>query len=339
MRRRTERWLDIAIRATAVIALALAAYLAYSYWAGTRQQEQATPAGRAIENLATIVRANPGNAGARVRLAEALGAAGRLKEAVEQYEAALEIQPDLVVAMNGLATVAMKQKDFETAEATWKKIIAQLDTSTSAAKSADLDAAYYGLGVTYIEMERYEDAIIALKESVRIKMDASDTHYFLSVAYARLGYPEQQKEELAITLAFDPGNAQANYDMGLLSVKASEVATAAELFRISVNAAPDDKKSLPQAELDKIAAQGSASERLERAQLSRTSDPAKALSEARIAAALDPKSVEAIRLVAQLWDAAGNKERALNAYQRLQELAPGDAGAAEAIKRLSALVQ
>jgi regulator of sirC expression with transglutaminase-like and TPR domain len=65
-------------------------------------------------------------------------------------------------------------------------------------------------------------------------------------------------------------------------------------------------------------------------------DPAAALFEARVAAALDPTSVDAVRLVATLWDSLGNKERALNAYRRIVELVSTDPAAEAAIKRLSA---
>jgi tetratricopeptide (TPR) repeat protein len=333
--RRPDRWLDIAIRGVVVVAVLLAAYLGYSYWSSTRTQQVSSPAGRAIENLAAIVRSNPGNATNRVRLAEALAFSGRLPEAVEQYDSALKLQPDMISALSGLATIAMKRRDFVAAEEYWKQVIAKLDTTVMAGKDLQLDAAYYGLGVTYIEMERYEDALRNLKEATRIKMAASDTHYQMSIAYARLGYPENQRQELAITLAFDPNNAQANYDLGLLEVQASKLATAAELFRISVDRAPEANAMLPQAELDKLAAASGATARLERARLTRTSAPEAALTEARIATALDPLSADSVRLVAQLWEQAGNKERALNAYERLAELEPNDAAAAEAIKRLS----
>jgi cytochrome c-type biogenesis protein CcmH/NrfG len=46
-----------------------------------------------------------------------------------------------------------------------------------------------------------------------------------------------------------------------------------------------------------------------------------------------------VRLVAQLWERQGNKERSVNAWTRLLELAPTDLEAAKAIKRLSADVK
>lgn len=339
MKRRNERWLDYAIRATAVLVLVIAAYLGYSYFTATRTATTSSYAGRAIENLRKVVTANPGNAAARIRLAEALANANRDNEAVEQYEAALKIQSDAVPAMQGLATIADRRQDYPTAESYWKKIINLLDTTPTAARDPRLDAAYFGLGVTYNHMARYEDAVVALREAARIKMTASDTHYQLSVAYAKLGYADKQREELGISLTLDPGYVEANYDMGVISMKASEIATAAELFRIAVNRAPEETRARPQAQLDEIAAKGDAAARLAKAKSLSGTDAAAALEEARIALALDPKSTDAVRLMAVLFEQTGNKVRALNSYQRLAELSPQNAEAAAAIKRLSADVK
>jgi tetratricopeptide (TPR) repeat protein len=332
---RRNRWLDIAIVST-VVAVGLGAiYLGYLYWSNSQTQAVSSPSGRAIENLRSIVKASPANPDARIKLAEALAYAGRLSEAVEQYEASLQIKPDYVPALSGLATVAMKQKEFKTAETYWLKAISLLDNTTNPVLTPALDEAYYGLGVTYIETKRYEEAVAALKQAVRIKSQASDTHYMLSVAYRELDYPDKQREELEITLAFDPNNAQASYDLGLVSLAEKDAASAAELFRISADRAPAGV-TLPQEQLDKLEAAGSAADRLAKARSLVKSDPAAALSEARISAALDPKSTDAIGLVASLWESQGNKERALNAYRRILELVPDDKAALDAIKRLSA---
>jgi tetratricopeptide (TPR) repeat protein len=335
LNRRTYRWLDVAIRVALVAIVALVAWLGYLYWANSQTQAVSSPSGRAIENLRAIVKASPANPDARIKLAEAFAYAGRLSEAIEQYNAALQIKPDYSPALSGLATIAMKQKDFKTAENYWLKVVSLLDNTTNPVLSPALDEAYYGLGVTYIEMKRYEDAVGALKQAARIKTQASDTHYMLSVAYRELGFPDKQKEELQITLAFDPNNAQANYDLGLVALAEKDLASAAELFRIAATSAPAGVK-LPQQELDKLAAAGSAAQRLSKARALVSKDPAAALFEARVAAALDPTSVDAVRLVATLWDSLGNKERALNAYRRIVELVSTDPAAEAAIKRLSA---
>jgi tetratricopeptide (TPR) repeat protein len=327
---RNDRSLDIAIRVTTVVVIVLSAYLTYMMWDNSRVQAVSSPSGRAVENLRTAVKAAPGNPDIRVKLAQALAYAGRMGEAVEQYNAALELRKDYVPALSGLATLAMNDKQYATAVTYWERIIKLLE-GTSSSRSPDLEGAYYGLGVTYLEMEKYEEAVANLKESLRMKSSASDTHYMLSVAYRELDYPDKQREELNITLAFEPKNAQANYDSGMLALSEGDIATAAESFRIAENWAPPGV-DLPAQELDKIAAKGSASVRLAKAQASK--DTTVALSEARIAAALDPANVAPVRIVARLWEKLGEKSRALNAYDRIIEMVPGDAQATQAIKRL-----
>jgi tetratricopeptide (TPR) repeat protein len=331
---KTDRWLDISIRAAVLLVVALAAVIGWMVWSNAQVQEVSSPAGRAVVNLQKIVRGSPGNTNARIKLAEALSYAGRTDEAIVQYQAALKLTPDYTPALAGLATTAMQRKDYKTAESYWLKIIGLLDTGSATTKDQRLDQAYYGLGVTYIDTKRWEEAARALKEAARIRSDASDTHYMLSVAYRELGYPDKQLEELQITLAFDPNHAQANYDLGLLALKTGDVPSAAEQFRISADRAPDGVQ-LPQDELDKIAAKGGALDRLAKAKSLAAKDVDAALAEARIAAALDPASVDAVRLVGQLWEKKGDTSRALNAFKRLLEMAPSDEEANQAIKRLS----
>jgi tetratricopeptide (TPR) repeat protein len=330
----SDRQISIAIRVVALCVVVLAVYLGYSAWTISRTQAATTSAGRAIENLRSVVTASPGDAGARVRLAEALASSGDITGSIEQFQAALKIQEDLIPALAGLGSIAMKQKKWTTAEGYWKKIIGLLDKGEMASKDARLDNAYYGLGVVCIELKRYEEAVVNLKEALRIRPAASDTHYMLSVAYRELGYPDKQKEELLITLAFEPANAQANYDVGMLALKEGDLGTAAEFFRMSADKAPEGV-DLPQKELDALDAQQSAALRFAEAQELRETNADKALAQARIAAAIDPENAEAVRLVAVLWEEKGSNDRALNAYRRFAELRPNDEIAAEAIKRLT----
>jgi Tfp pilus assembly protein PilF len=201
-----------------------------------------------------------------------------------------------------------------------------------ASKDAGLADVYYYLGTTYVEEKRYEDAVANLKKSLSIKRDSSPAHYMLATAYQRLNLPDMQAQELEIVVAFDPKQAQANYDLGMIALGKGDVAQAAELFRISADNAPAGVTQ-PKDELAKL---GTASVHLASAQRLKSSDPAKALVEARIAAALDPASTPAVLLVAQLAEREKDTTRALNAWKRYLELVPGDKTATDAIQRLSA---
>lgn len=331
----SNRALDIATRVTAVAIVVAAGFLGYQVWAASRSVDATSPASRAIQNLRTAVTNSPGDAALRVQLGDALLYSGDQDGALEQYSAAIEIDPKSAQALSGLATIAMGRRELKTAESYWKKIIDLLDEEEMASQDLRLEQAYHGLGVVYIDMKRYEDAAVNLKEATRIKDSNSDTHYMLSIAYRELGFPDKQRDELVITLAFDPLNAQANYDIGMLALKEGNPATAAEYFRIAADNAPESIE-LPAEELRKLEREADAKTRLNKAISLKETDTATALTEARIASALDPEDSVALRLVAELWEEKGETGEALAAYRRLAKLLPQDAVAAEAIKRLSA---
>ncbi len=323
------RGLDLAVRIVAVVAIAALVYLAYTVWSTERSKRDNTVAGRAIENLIQEVKDNPSDPGARILLAQAFAAGGRLDESAEQFKAVLTLDDKNSSALEGLGLIAMRLQEWKTAQGYWQRSIDNLQEGQYAGQDQRLERAYYYLGLTLIELKQYEDAVLNLKEALRMKRDAADTHYALSVAYGRLGLEGNQRKELETALAFIPTTPEANYDLGLLLLKDGDEAGAAELFRRSVDNAP--YRPEPQEELAKF---GAAKDRLAQALAVRKTDPEAALVQARIAIAVDPSSVEAARLVAALLEELGEDKEAIAAYERILTLVPGDPEATEAVKRL-----
>lgn len=320
-----------AIRVVAAVLVAVVAWLGWSYWRDSTVAQTGSQQARAVANLHNLVASRPNDAVLRERYGEALLAAGSRGEAIAQFQAALKINPEFTPALSALGLLAMDDRDWKKAEGYQLKIIGLLAKGEMAAQDARLANAYYDLATTLVEEKRYEEAVANLKESLRIKRDSSPALYMLSVAYGRLGIVEEQKRALAVALSFDPKMAQANYDLGVILIKQGDIGNGAELLRIAADNAPSGV-TLPADELAKL---GSASEHLKAAKRLEASDPKKALAEARVAAAIDPASVDAVRLVARLWELRGDKTRALNAWERVSELLPGDPAATEAIKRLN----
>ena len=95
-----DRWLDWTLRVVGVLVIAALAYLAYTVWQGERQAKQGSLSSRAIDNLEQVVREQPENADARVLLGDAYRDMGSPADAIEQYDAALELQADHAGALS-----------------------------------------------------------------------------------------------------------------------------------------------------------------------------------------------------------------------------------------------
>ena len=326
-----DRWLTWAIRIVGLLVIGALAYLGVSMYQGLVQARESSVSDRAISNLQQAVRDNPENPNVYILLGDAYRETGDPSGAIEQYEKALELEADHPVALSGLALVAMQQEEWRTAEGYWQKAIEVLRTNKFAAQDLRLEKAYYHYGATLIQVNELEDAVANLKEALRIRRDDADTHYALSVAYRELGSVNKQKESLEAALLFVPTMPEANYDRALLYLAEGDEASAAELLRRSVDAAPG--RDEPLEELLKL---GSFEDRMAAARSLEDTDASAALIEARIAAALDPEDVDATRFVARLLGRLDSPEDERAAWERVLNLRPDDPEAIEALAALDA---
>ena len=309
--------------------LLLGGYLGYAVWANNRELRNSSPSAREIAALSAKVRANPNDFDARMRLAQAFAIAGRDNEAIAQYQVILKVNKNFVPALSGAGFEYLKQKEWKQGEQFFRKVVELTEKDSAGTGSSPLETAYFYLGTALMEQHRYEDAVGYFKAALRLKRDASDSAYALAVSYRELGIMEGYEESLVYTLQFDPNMPEANYDYGVLLLSKNDLASAAEHFRRSADAAPDVDK--PQIELTKL---GPFKDRLAEAKALKTSNPAKALAQARIAFAINPNSIEALTLVAELYEAQKQLDKSAEAYRMLLVIDPGNATATAGLKRV-----
>jgi tetratricopeptide (TPR) repeat protein len=326
-----DRWLDWGVRIVAALVVGALAFLAYTVYQGQSRAQGGSLAARAIANLEQAVKDNPDNPDVRILLGDAYRDTGRPAEAIKWYKEALELGPNHPVALSGLALVAMQQEEWRTAEGYWQQTIEVLRKNQFAAQDLRLEKAYYYYGTVLIQVAEYEDAIAYLKEALRIKRSDADTHYALSVAYGKIGSLSNQRSSLATALLFVPTMPEANYDFGLLLLADGDEAGAAEHFRRAVDNAPGRREPL-----DELVALGPFEKRMAEAESLAGRDPEAALLEARIAAALDPEDVGAMRLVARLLQEVGDPADAKAAWQHVLNTVPDDPEATAALAALDA---
>jgi tetratricopeptide (TPR) repeat protein len=327
--------LDTVLKGTIAVLLVgilgLGAWFGYTVYADRKAAEDANPALRTMKVIKAQVEKNPNDALLRVRLGEAYAAANRSQNAIEQFNAALKIDPKHSGAYLDLGMLAMVENRPDEAQTYLKKVIELTAADEMAAGSDRREMAFYNLGRLAMRQKEWETAIGYFKEAVRIRDDASDTYYYLASSLEAIGQTEDAKKNLLVALQFDPNFSQAHYLMAkLLLAEGDKVGASAEVgasLRLSPTA-PEPAKLAEQigdpAELAKQAAE------------LYPSDPEAAFEAAAIAFNLDPRnSIAAGKLQAQILLDEGRKKDALKVYQRIAEVAATDSEVKDAIKKLA----
>lgn len=327
-----DRWLNIGVAVVLTAILALAAWFGWTVFADRENAKKADASYRVVSALKSQIRKNPNDATLRVRLGEALGSAGKYKEAIEQLNAALKIEPKHEGAYLDLGVIAVLTEHPSEARKYFQKVLDITGTSEYANVNQRREQALYEMGRLDLLDKRYDEAVGNFKEALRIRSDASDTYYFLAEAYRGLDDSEAALRNLEIAVTFDPGFAQAHYLMGEIYLAKKDEVNASYSFYQAAKYAPEAEP--PQQALEQF---GPATDWLKKAKAKQSSgDTAGALHDILVARNLDPKSVDAAKFHAALLEASGKLKDALDVYKQALTLAPKDAALKAKVAELTA---
>lgn len=132
------------------------------------------------------------------------------QQAVEAFQKAVELAPDFAEAhfRLGLAYEAIGKKkeaedEYKAAVEAYKK---SLPANSRDAKDAK---AFYILGQTYGMLHQHEDAVKALKQSVKLDSEKADVFYELGIEQSKLAQYDDAVASLQKSLDLEPGNFRA----------------------------------------------------------------------------------------------------------------------------------
>jgi tetratricopeptide (TPR) repeat protein len=137
---------------------------------------------------------------ARVNLGQLLSSQGRTDEAIEQYEAALQIRPEYDKAHNNLGLALEARGERKRAIHHYRMAIRINPRSASALSN---------LGLALLAEGETGEAIDRLREALTIRPAAPELHINLAVALARTGRVAEAERALREALRLDPENATA----------------------------------------------------------------------------------------------------------------------------------
>ena len=123
-------------------------------------------------------------------------------EAVEAFQQAVKLDPDLAEAHFRLALGYEALDKREDAESEYKKAVETYKKHLEA--SPDDAEAHYSLGVTYANLGNYSEAIREYRQANKLKTDDPDIYYDLGVAHTKLAQYDQAAAAFSKSLEIDP---------------------------------------------------------------------------------------------------------------------------------------
>ena len=142
---------------------------------------------------------------ARIELAQ-----GRVEEAVQHYQRALNLAPDDLDAIIGLVRLWMTQRQFASAHRLLGEAMATLS------RPAEL---YLMLGLVYREADYPVEALRAFESAAQIRPDSAQAHFYMGAQLERLQRGFEARVQLRRAIELDPAYADALNYLGYMDAE------------------------------------------------------------------------------------------------------------------------
>ena len=167
-------------------------------------------------------------------LGNALLRAGRLPEAIGQYEQALRINPDYAVAHDNLGSALLQSGRLPEAIRHYQRAL-QI--------TPDEAVVHYNLGNALLQAGRPAEAIGQYEQALRINPDYGDAHINLGSALYRLGKIPNAIGQYEQGLRIKPDSGDAHYDLATALVGLGKIHEAIGQYEQALRVKPDDAEA------------------------------------------------------------------------------------------------
>lgn len=175
----------------------------------------------AIEQYQAALQIEPNAANVQTDYGNALARSGHIPEAIAHYQAALRALPDSPITHNDLANAfaatpgSMPEAIAEYQNALRLKPDYVEARNNLAQVQSNAAEMQYSLGVDLAKSGKPEAAILYFKEALRLKPDYVDAHNNLGVVLAGAGRVEEAISHFEDALRIDPNSADAHVNLGI----------------------------------------------------------------------------------------------------------------------------
>ena len=160
------------------------------------------------------------------------------------YKAQLTADGTQIEIRLELAKVYLQIEAYTEAVDEYHQVIASVEAnagpeSENPKHNSDISAAYYGLGLAYTGLEKFEDAIAAYERAIAHRPDWAYTHAALASAYANMHRYTEALDAYKVAVGLDPNDEMIHHQLGNVYSKRGERSAAIEHQQRAITIAPE----------------------------------------------------------------------------------------------------
>ena len=146
---------------------------------------------------------------------------------IQDYKAQLAADGTQTEIRLKLAKVYLQIEAYAEAVDAYQQVIAVAEVdgvpqATTIASDSDIPSAYYGLGLAYTGLEKFEDAITAYQQAIAYTPDSAYTHAALGSAYANTHRYAEALDAYKMAVALNSSDEMIHHQLGNVYSKRGE---------------------------------------------------------------------------------------------------------------------
>lgn len=163
---------------------------------------------------------------------------------IRAYKAELAVDGTRIETRLRLAKVYLQIEAYTEAVDAYHHIIASMEASAvpgneATGRNSDISAAYYGLGLAYTGLEKFEDAIAAYQRAIVSAPDWAYTHAALASAYVNMHRYAEALDAYKVAVALDPNDEMIHHQLGNVYSKRGERSAAMQHQQRAIAIVPE----------------------------------------------------------------------------------------------------